>query len=229
MSVIDEAARAERLLWAQREAFALFDAIEADLLRPGVDELTVNREVKELAHERLGVEKHWHKRIVRSGPNTLQPYRENPPNRMIGTDDIVFLDLGPVFAEWEADVGQTYVLGNDPAKLALRDALEPAWQDGHAWFHAHPDATGAELYRHMQDIARDAGYEFGGTIAGHLVGEFPHERIADGWDCYIAADNAGPMRGLDSLGRERHWILEVHLVDRDLQIGGFIERLLTLP
>ena len=31
---------------------------------------------------------YWHKRIVRSGPNTLLPYRENPPDRAIGTDDI---------------------------------------------------------------------------------------------------------------------------------------------
>jgi Xaa-Pro dipeptidase len=26
----------------------------------------------------------------------------------------------------------------------------------------------------------------------------------------------------------RHWILEIHFVDRDLQIGGFFEELLTI-
>ena len=31
-------------------------------------------------------------------------------------DDILFLDLGPIFAEWEADFGRTYVLGDDPVK-----------------------------------------------------------------------------------------------------------------
>jgi Xaa-Pro aminopeptidase len=207
----------------------LFDLIEVELLRPGVDELTLNREVKQLAHDRLGVTKHWHKRVVRSGPNTLHPYRENPPNRVVEADDIVFLDLGPVFAEWEADVGRTYVLGDDVAKRELLAALEPMWSAGKQWFDATPEATGAGLYAHMVGLAEQAGYAFGGDIAGHLVGEFPHERIADGWECYIAPENPGVMRSTDRLGRQNHWILEVHLVDRERQIGGFVERLLTLP
>ena len=67
----------------------------------------------------FGVSRHWHKRIVRAGPNTLQPYRENPPDRVIGADDIVFCDFGPIFEEWEADFGRTFVLGDDPVKLAV--------------------------------------------------------------------------------------------------------------
>jgi hypothetical protein len=37
------------------------------------------------------------------------------------------------------------------------------------------------------------------------------------------------MQGLDPLGRQRHWILVVHLVDVEAGFGGFHERLLTLP
>jgi hypothetical protein len=121
------------------------------------------------------------------------------------------------------------VLGDDPHKWALLAALEPAWQSGKDWFEARSDATGADLYAHMRNMAAEYGYEFGGDIAGHLVGEFPHERIADGWECYISENNPQPMRGLDRLGRINHWILEVHLVDRERRIGGFLERLLTLP
>jgi hypothetical protein len=36
------------------------------------------------------------------------------------------------------------------------------------------------------------------------------------------------MRRTDPSGRTCHWILEVHLVDRERQIGGFYEQLLTL-
>ena len=36
------------------------------------------------------------------------------------------------------------------------------------------------------------------------------------------------MRRTDRVGRQCHWILEVHLVDRDRAIGGFFEQLLTL-
>jgi Xaa-Pro dipeptidase len=37
-----------------------------------------------------------------------------------------------------------------------------------------------------------------------------------------------PMRRTDRPGRVGHWILEVHLVDRDRQIGGFHEELLDI-
>jgi hypothetical protein len=36
------------------------------------------------------------------------------------------------------------------------------------------------------------------------------------------------MRRLDRAGRISHWILEVHLIDADRQIGGFYEELLDL-
>ena len=36
------------------------------------------------------------------------------------------------------------------------------------------------------------------------------------------------MRQLDALGRIRHWILEIHFVDRARQFGGFYEELLTV-
>jgi len=36
------------------------------------------------------------------------------------------------------------------------------------------------------------------------------------------------MRTPDALGRKRHWILEIHFVDRAKNIGGFYEELLTV-
>ena len=87
--------------------------------------------------------------------------------------------------------------------------------------------TGAELYRHAQDCAEQSGWLFGGAIAGHIVGEFPHARIPGDKDLYrISAANAGRMRDPDALGNHRHWIIEVHLVDRGRTFGGFYERLL---
>jgi Xaa-Pro aminopeptidase len=52
-------------------------------------------------------------KIVRTGINTLQPYsRSTKPYYSKG--DILFFDFHPVFEDWEADLGRTYVLGNDP-------------------------------------------------------------------------------------------------------------------
>jgi Xaa-Pro aminopeptidase len=177
----------------------------------------------------FGTKRHWHKRIVRSGPNTLQPYKENPPDRAIEPDDIVFLDFGPIFSEWEADFGRTFVLGDDPVKHRLQADLPRIFDAGRAHFAAHPDITGAELYAHVVGLSEAADWEFGGWHSGHLVGEFPHELVdGDRVHSYIAPGSDGPMRRTDQVGRACHWILEVHLVDRARQIGGFHEQLLTL-
>jgi len=43
---------------------------------------------------------------------------------------------------------------------------------------------------------------------------------------YIAPGNDEAMQSPDTLGRERHWILEIHLIDKSRSYGGFYERLL---
>lgn len=226
----DEDTRAAALLAAQDKAADLFDQVEArGMVRPGVREAALSTEIRDLAADLYGVSRHWHKRIVRSGPNTLHPYRENPPDRAIEADDIVFLDFGPIFAEWEADFGRTFVLGDDPVKHRLRGDLARVFAAGKEFFHAQPDITGEALFAQVLTLTRDAGWEYGGPHAGHLIGEFPHEMIAgDKIHSYIASGNDLAMRRFDPRGRRCHWILEIHLVDRERGFGGFYEELLTL-
>ncbi len=221
--------RARRLVQAQAKAQLLFEQVEQrGIIAAGVSEKQASDAIRDLAGELFGVRRHWHKRIVRAGVNTLVQYSKNPRERIIADDDIVFCDFGPVFTGWEADFGRTFVVGEDAVKLRLRDDLEVLWESGKQHFAARPDITGEQLYRFMTDEASRHGWEFGGDIAGHLVGKFPHHRIAgEKIASYIAPGSKGPMRRLDSAGNICHWILEVHLVDRDLQLGGFFEQLLT--
>ncbi|PMD67622.1 Creatinase/aminopeptidase [Hyaloscypha bicolor E] len=228
-SAAEESQRAAYLQDAQDKAISLFEEIERSLIRPGVSEKDLSKEIYNLAAERFGVTNHWHKRVIRSGPNTLMPYAENPPDRIIQADDILFVDLGPVFEAWEVDFGRTFVLGDDPTKLRLRDTLEPTWLAVKAQFQSNPDMTGEALYDLACGAAKEAGWEYGGEIAGHLVGSFPHERIPkDKISLYITRGNNERMSRLNPSGQKRHWILEIHLVDRVLQIGGFYEQLLTI-
>jgi Xaa-Pro aminopeptidase len=226
----DEDLRVARLLDAQAKAEELFDALDDQgLIAAGVLETEASNAIRDLAADMFGVSRHWHKRIVRAGPNTLHPYRENPPDRSIGQDDIVFCDFGPIFEEWEADFGRTFVLGQDPVKLRLCDELPVMFDAGRSFFETNPDISGEQLYAHVVELAEQSGWEFGGTIAGHLVGQFPHEKIAgDDIESYIAPGSDKPMRRTDRTGRRCHWILEIHLVDRERQIGGFYEQLLDL-
>ena len=222
--------RAERLLRAQATAEALFDEVVArGIVAAGRSEQAVSDQVRDLANEMFGTTKHWHKRIVRSGPNTLMPYRENPPDRVIGSDDIAFADFGPIFAEWEADFGRTWVLGNDPLKHRMCADLERVFAAAKGFFAAHAQLTAAALYAEVVRLSGALGWTYGNYHCGHLVGEFPHENFAgEKVRSLITAANPAPLRCRDASGRTAHWILEVHLVDPARQIGAFYEELLTL-
>ncbi len=152
---------------------------------------------------------------------------ENPPLRTIEPNDTVYVDLGPVFEEWEADVGRTYAVGDDDAKRRLVADLERSFVRVQQRYRENPMVSGADLYAYAQRTAADAGWTFGGVIAGHVVSEFPHAKMpGDRAQMIIAPNNTAPLRSLDELGRQKHWILEIHLVDRDRTFGGFYERLL---
>jgi Xaa-Pro aminopeptidase len=228
--MVTEDERARRLLDAQASAVALFEEVGArGIVAAGRGEQEVSDQVRDLANEMFGKTRHWHKRIVRSGPHTLFPYRENPPDRVIEADDIVFADFGPIFEEFEADLGRTYVLGDDPVKRRLAADLPVIFGAGRRYFASQPGITGALLYAEIARLAGAAGWSLGGRHAGHLVGEFPHEKIAGAdIESYIAPGNASPMRRRDKAGRLCHWILEVHLVDTARRFGGFYEQLLDL-
>jgi Xaa-Pro dipeptidase len=93
-----EDSRVAELLRAQAKADQLFHAVtEQQVIRPGVTESDASRAIRDMAADMFSVHSFWHKRIVRSGPNTLLPYRHNQPDRIIGENDIAFVDFGPVF------------------------------------------------------------------------------------------------------------------------------------
>jgi Xaa-Pro dipeptidase len=225
-----EAKKVRELQIAQDKAERLFNEVEArGLVRAGIAESQLNQEIYDLAKEMYGISTYWHKRIVRAGANTLLPYAENPPDHTIGDDDILFIDLGPVFEEYEADFGRTFIIGSDPAKLKLRDDIAKAFAEGKRYFKENPDITASQLYAYAISLAEKYGWEFGGEMAGHLIGQFPHERIAeDKVTLYIHPKNNLRMRSTDEKGQLRHWILEIHFIDRKNKIGGFFEELLTV-
>jgi Xaa-Pro dipeptidase len=220
----------EQLIEAEQKAALLFKTIEEqNLVVAGKTERQLNNEVFDLAFELFGIKKYWHKRIVRAGKNTLLPYRHNPPNLTLQANDIVFFDFGPVFEQWEADFGRTYVLGNNADMLKLKTDVKLAWHEGKAYFEQHKNQlTGADFYHYTQQLAVKYGWEYGNEHCGHLIGNFPHEKIVGEERInYIHPENKELMLNNDQHGNTRFWIYEIHFVDQKLGMGGFFEQLLS--
>lgn len=134
------------LLAAQRKAERLFEeVIGGGIIQAGRLESELSAEIHSPAQSRFGLRRHWHKRIARSGPNTVLTHHDDATDRRITDDDIVYLDFGPVFDEWEADFGRTYVLGADAAKLRLIGGIAAAFQRG-------------------KDLPSNTGFDRGGVV-----------------------------------------------------------------
>lgn len=218
------------LVDAQRKAEDLFaEVVDSGLIRPGVLESELSAEVHDLALRRFGVRRHWHKRVVRCGPNTVLTYYDDPPDRRLGEDDVVYLDFGPLFEEWEADFGRTYVLGRDPLKHKLVADIGAAFARGKRRFMEDDALTAGGLYDYVCSLATEAGWQFAAPTAGHLIGHFPHETApGDTKRFSIRHGNPISLREPDAHGRRRHWILEIHFADAARTFGGFCEELLTV-
>ncbi len=215
---------------AQGKAEALFQqVVDSGMIRAGKLESELTQEIHALAQSRFGLRRHWHKRIARSGPNTMLTYHDPASDRRIADDDIVYLDFGPVFDDWEADFGRTYALGSDPAKHRLVRDIASAFQRGKELYRRTPELTAGQLYDFVAGLAAPGGWEFGAPTAGHLIGCFPHEVAPDRPQRFsIRHGNEQPLREPDATGLARHWILEIHFIDRSRMIGGFFEELLTV-
>jgi Xaa-Pro dipeptidase len=198
--------RLASLIAAQDRALALLETIkERGLILAGRTEREFEQDILRIAKNDFGVHQNWHKRIVRCGKNTLAIFAENPPVLTVQSDDLVFLDLGPVVGTWEADVGETFVIGSCAKKQALVRELETQFRLIRDRMFKEPDITGAALYAFACQSAKDAGYRFGGQISGHIVAEFPHLRLPGARQAHhISSANPRPLSDLDPNGKERH-------------------------
>ncbi len=219
----------QKMIFAEQKAKELFNIVEQrGLIISGKSEKQLCDEIVKIAREEFGVENHWGKKIVRTGINTLQPYVSDPQDLVIQEGDILFFDFHPVFEGWEADLGRTYVLGNDPLKQKIKKEVEAAWHEGNDWYFQQTKLTGAAFFNYATNLANRYGYEFGNAIAGHIIGKFPHEQPDDPKDLCLDVhpDNHKDILTPDKHGNKRHWILELHFVDRKNNIGAFFEQLL---
>jgi Xaa-Pro aminopeptidase len=186
----------------------------ASRIHPGMREPQAVALAKAVLDEH-GMERIWHPCIVRFGANTLKTFRErSAPDTVLRDDDLFFVDLGPVFAGHEGDVGDTFVVGSDPLHHACAAAARELFAVVAARWRAG-GCTGAALYGFADEQARAMGWRLNHETKGHRVGDFPH-----------AVHKAGNLGDFDVEPVPGLWILEIQIAHPELPVGAFYEDLL---
>ncbi len=164
----------------------------------------------------MGMERNWHRLIVCFGEDTLKKFNERADaSRVLGADDIFFVDIGPVWGGHEGDAGDTFVVGDDPAMHACAAAARTLWrQVATRW--REDRCSGEELYAFAAQRAEAMGWRLNLDIKGHRVSDFPH-----------AIYRAGKLGDFGLCPSTGLWILEIQIAHPTRPFGAFYEDLLV--
>lgn len=225
---MDERLRTLGLVEAERMAQALFaDAMARDVIMPGRSAHETGTCMGALARQMFGPAARRTERVIRCGPHTMTPYAPQPPDHVVGEDDIVVVDLGPVLGGYETEFARTVAFGDDPHKHSLVEDLPKVFAAGREAYSNDGGITGRRLYAEVQAVAAKSGWTLGGWHVGHLVGADPAAHAHPG-HAYLCADNDQPLRRTVQGGWQARWILEIHLIDEHQGFGGTYKGLLDL-
>jgi len=183
-------------------------------VHPGMLEEEANKIVVETLRE-MGSTKAFHKPYIRFGSNTTKTFgADSDPGVRLGEDDIFFIDVGPVWDNYEGDAGDTFVTGSNPElKRAAVDARRIFDAVAEKW--KAEKATGVELYAYADQMAKDLGWVLNFDLGGHRLGNYPSGEQYEGPLSEIAFHPAPNL-----------WMVEIHIRHPEQQFGAFYEDLL---
>ncbi|WP_256735258.1 M24 family metallopeptidase [Variovorax sp. dw_954] len=198
-------ARAQSLIAVDRIAAAI---------RPGMTTLQACEAASDvLGH--MGMQRTWHRTIVCFGPDTLKKFGEPAdPAQVLGTDDIFFVDIGPVWDGHEGDAGDTFVVGSGPDMQACARAARTLWHEVAARWR-RDRLSGQALYAYATKQVESMGWRLNHEIKGHRLGDFPH-----------AIHKAGRLGDFESCPSIGLWVLEIQIAHPVRPFGAFYEDLL---
>lgn len=186
----------------------------AEQVSPGMTE----DEAKVIARNTLsslGMRRGWHHIIVRCGPNTTKDFMErSEPGVVLGDNDIFFVDIGPVYGEFEGDAGDTFVFGNDPLHIKAKNDVREIWELVRSKWLSE-DISGIELYEFAIKTTEEFGWKLNMDLSGHRLSDYPHSVHYD-----------GPLAEVNFKPRPNLWVLEIAIAHPDGAFGAFYEDLL---
>jgi len=195
---------------AQQAVHRIAAKVQAGMLEEDANEMVI------ATLREMGASKAFHKPHIRFGSNTTKTFgAASDPGIRLGDDDIFFIDVGPVWEEYEGDAGDTFVTGSDPElKRCSLDAKQIFNATAKKW--KTEKATGVELYRYAQQMAQDLGWVLNLDLGGHRLGD------------YSSAEHyEGPLSEIDFSPSPNLWMVEIHIRHPEKQFGAFYEDLLV--
>jgi len=193
-----------------------FEAVKqiAAAITPGMTEGRGGEVAQEIL-EAMGMERLWHRNVIRFGPGTLETFfGAFTPDYVLQDDDIFYVDLGVVWGGHEGDAGDTFTVGSDPEMAACAQAARDLWDEVAARWRDE-GISGAALYAFAKTRAEAMGWRLNWEVKGHRVSDFPH-----------AIYKAGALGDFDKPPTTGLWILEIQLAHPTRPIGAFYEDLL---
>jgi methionyl aminopeptidase len=186
----------------------------AEQITPGMSEVQA-KEIARSTLSDLGMRRGWHHIIVRCGTNTTKDFMErSEPGVVLGDDDIFFVDIGPVYGDFEGDAGDTFVFGDNPLHLKAKVDAREIWEIVRAkWFAEN--LSGRELYDFAIDTTESMGWKLNMDLSGHRLSDYPHSAHYD-----------GPLAEVDFKPNPNLWVLEIAIAHPDMTFGAFYEDLL---
>lgn len=188
----------------------------AALLKPGMTEGEGIRAANGLMAS-MGVKKFWHKTHIRFGRSTVLSFNDPYHDGVTLTDDdLIVIDIGPIWDGVEGDAGCAVVVGSDPNKIriardvrVLHELVAQRWRDTRE--------TGTQLMTFAEKVTREMGYLLHPTyVKGHRLSEFPHKFYSQGSTLFDLAKTPQSQR----------WVLETHICEPGMTFGAFYEDIL---
>jgi methionyl aminopeptidase len=162
--------------------------------------------------EELGLRRGWHPTLLRFGPNTIRQFLDRDGGEVVlGSDDIFFIDIGPIFDDIEGDAGETFVTGHRPEYVRAASDVREIWDNvRNAWFA--DKLTGRDLYAFAERCCGERGWQLNLELTGHRISDYPHK-----------AHFAGAMSSVDIVPATDLWVLEIGLKHPSDRFGAFYE------
>jgi Xaa-Pro aminopeptidase len=193
-----------------------FEAVRriADRIQVGMLEEDANKMAIDTLRK-MGTRQGWHKPYIRFGSNTIKTFgADSEPGIRLGEDDIYFIDIGPVWEQYEGDAGETFVTGNNPEfQRCAQDVKRIFQQVSDKW--KQEQLSGEALYQFAERTAQQMGWVLNLDLSGHRLGDFPHD-----------VHYAGGLTTIPFCPSPKLWVLEIQIRHPELPFGAFYEDLL---